>query len=90
MDIFETAVSEMVVPKVKMMNLSESWSHSFPGSMDIVFHLQFNLPSSSFLLLCQFLTHPDCTFATELTIILSIIRYGCRKKEGVESLRCEI
>ena len=54
MDIFETAVSEMVVPKVKMMDLSELWSHSFPGSMDIVFHLQFNLLSSSFLLLCQF------------------------------------
>lgn len=62
----------------------------FLGSMHIVFHLQFNLPSSSFLLLCQFLTHPDCTFATELIIILSIIRYGCRKKEGVEALKCEI
>ena len=62
----------------------------FLGSMHIIFHLQFNLPSLSFLLLCQFLTHPDCTFATELTIILSIIRYGCRKKEGVESLKCEI
>mgnify|MGYP003429682317 CR=1 FL=1 len=62
----------------------------FLGSMHIVFHLLFNLPSSFFLLLCQILTHPDCTFATELTIILSIIRYGCRKKEGVESLRCEI
>lgn len=70
MDIFETAVSEMVVPKVKMMDLSESWSHSFPGSMDIVFHLQFNLPSSSFLLLCQFLSQPDCTFAAELIITL--------------------
>ena len=44
----------------------------FLGSMHIVFHLQFDLPSSFFLLLCQFLTHPDCTFATELTIILSI------------------
>ena len=82
MDIFETAVSEMVVPKVKMMNLSESWSHSFPGSMDIVFHLQFNLPSSSFLLLCQFLTHLDCTFATELTIILSIIKVWMQEKGG--------
>ena len=70
MDIFETAVSEMVVPKVKMMNLSESWSHSFPVSMDIVFHLQFNLSSSSFLLLCQFLSQLDCTFAAELIITL--------------------
>ena len=68
--------SEMAVSKVKMMELSELRSYSFLGSMHIVFHLQFNLPSSSFLLLCQFLTHPDCTFATELTIILSIIRYG--------------
>ena len=75
MDIFETAVSEMVVPKVKMMDLSESWSHSFPGSMHIVFHLQFNLPSSSFLLLCQFLSQLDCTFAAELTITLYSIRY---------------
>ena len=39
-------------------------------SMHIVFHLQFNLPSSSFLLLCQFLSQPDCTFAAELTITL--------------------
>ena len=90
MDIFETAVSEMVVPKVKIMNLSESWSHSFPGSMHIVFHLQFNLPSSFFFSLCQFLTHPDCTFAAEITITLYIIRYEGRKKEGVESLKCEI
>ena len=42
--------SEMAVSKVKTMDLPESWSHSFPGSMHIVFHLQFNLPSSSFLL----------------------------------------
>ena len=42
----------------------------FLGSMHIVFHLQFNLPSSSFLLLCQFLSQPDCTFAAELTITL--------------------
>ena len=45
-------------------------AHSFPGSMHIVFHLQFNLPSSSFLLLCQFLSQPDCTFAAELIITL--------------------
>ena len=53
------------------------WIQNMPFfKVGSVFHLQFNLPSSSFLLLCQFLTHPDCTFATELTIILSIIRYG--------------
>ena len=80
MDIFETAVSEMVVPKVKIMNLSESWSHSFPGSMHIVFHLQFNLPSSSFLLLCQFLSQPDCTFAAELTITLYYQGMNAEKK----------
>ena len=40
--------SEMAVSKVKMMELSELRSYSFPGSMHIVFHLQFNLPSSSF------------------------------------------
>ena len=32
------------------MELSELRSYSFLGSMHIVFHLQFNLPSSSFLL----------------------------------------
>ena len=63
---------------------------TFPGSMHIVFHLQFNLPSSFFFSLCQFLTHPDCTFAAEITITLYIIRYEGRKKEGVESLKCEI
>ena len=42
--------SEMAVSKVKMMELSELRSYSFLGSMHIVFHLQFNLPSSSFLL----------------------------------------
>ena len=40
----------MAVSKVKMMELSELRSYSFLGSMHIVFHLQFNLPSSSFLL----------------------------------------
>ena len=29
-----------------------------------------------------FLTHPDCTFAAEITITLYIIRYECRKKKG--------
>ncbi len=38
--------SEMAVSKVKMMELSELRSYSFLGSMHIVFHLQFNLPSS--------------------------------------------
>lgn len=42
--------SEMAVSKVKMMELPELRSYSFLGSMHIVFHLQFNLPSSSFLL----------------------------------------
>ena len=40
----------MAVSKVKMMELSELRSYSFLGSMHIVFHLQFNLSSSSFLL----------------------------------------
>ena len=43
-----------------------------------------------FFSLCQFLSHADCTFAAELTITLYIIRYGCRKKEGVGALKCEI
>ena len=38
---FETAVSEMAVSNAKV---------TFRGSMHIVFLLQFNLPSSSFLL----------------------------------------
>ena len=66
----ETAVSEMAVSKVKMMELSELRSYSFPGSMHIVFYLQFNLPSSFFFSLCQFLSQPDCSFAAELTITL--------------------
>lgn len=43
--------------------------------------------SSSYV---SFLTHPDCSFAAEITITLYIIRYEGRKKEGVESLKCEI
>lgn len=62
--------SEMAVSKVKMMELSELRSYSFLGSMHIVFHLQFNLPSSFFFSLCQFLSQPDCSFAAELTITL--------------------
>lgn len=43
-----------------------------------------------FFFLCQFLSHPDCTFAAEITITLYIIRYEGWKKEGVESLKSEI
>lgn len=70
---FETAVSEMAVSNAKV---------TFPGSMHIVFYLQFNLPSSFFFSLCQFLSQPDCSFAAEITITLYIIRYECRKKKG--------
>ena len=55
---------------------------TFPGSMHIVFHLQFNLPSSFFFSLCQFLTHPDCSFAAELTITL-YNKVRMQKEEGL-------
>ena len=74
--------SEMTVSKVKTMELSESRSYSFLGSMHIVFHLQFNLPSSFFFSLCQFLTHPDCSFAAELTITL-YNKVWMQKEEGL-------
>ena len=54
-----------------------------------VFRIQV-LGAYFFFFLCQFLTHPDCSFAAEITITLYIIRYEGRKKEGVESLKSEI
>ena len=49
-----------------------------------ILYFIFNLifPLHFFLLLCQFLTHPDCTFATELTIILSIIKVWMQEEGG--------
>ena len=78
---FETAVSEMAVSNAKV---------TFRGSMHIVFHLQFNLPSSSFFLPMSVFVATGLYFCSRIDNNSILLRYECRKKEGVESLKNEI